>query len=877
MEIKIPKFSLVVLIGVSGSGKSRFAQQHFDVTEVLSSDTCRALVSDDENNQRATSDAFDVLHFIAAKRLAAGRLTVIDATNVQHEARKPLIALARKYHALPIAIIFDLPEKICQARNRERPDRNFGKHVIRQQRSQLRRSLRNLKREGFRQIVKLSTEEKINRVSIERVPLWNDKTELIGPFDIIGDVHGCYDELVQLLLDLGYRPTLENKTGPMQGPIYSHPQGRIAIFLGDIVDRGPKIIDSVKLVYNMVNAGYALCVPGNHDTKLLRKLRGKDVQITHGLADSLNEIEALPAEICEQFKQWAAEFLDRLISHYALDGGKLMVAHAGLKQEMQGRASGKVRQFCLYGETTGETDEFGLPVRSNWAAEYRGPATVVYGHTPVPEPEWLNRTINIDTGCVFGGKLTALRYPEKEIISVPAKKVYCDPIRPLRSQAESPSKLTAQQSHDDMLDAEDVLGKRFITTRLRSSITIREAHATAALEVMSRFAANPKWLIYLPPTMSPSETSLKDGHLEYPQEAFAYYRSNGIPQVICEEKHMGSRAIVVVCRSQRAATKHFGVKNEGIGIIYTRTGRRFFNDAALEKAFLDRIRRAMDKSDFWNDFKTEWACLDCELMPWSEKAQDLLKTQYAAVGASATASLSDAVNHLEKTATRSDLEEKFVLPEQSSAEAFDIRSCIDRFKSRALLISKYITAYRQYCWPVNSIEDLKLAPFHLLATEGKVHLDQDHEWHMQTLSNICQMDTTVLLGTAYKIIDVTDEESIGVGIKWWEKMTTDGGEGMVVKPLQFVAKGKRGLVQPALKCRGQEYLRIIYGAEYSDEKNLKRLRARALGKKRSLALREFALGIESLERFTRKEPLRRIHECVFGVLALESEPVDPRL
>jgi protein phosphatase len=340
---------------------------------------------------------------------------------------------------------------------------------------------------------------------------------------------------------------------------------------------------------------------------------------------------------------------------------------------------------------------------------------------------------------------------------------------------------------------------------------------------------------------------------------------------------MGSRAVVVVCQSQRAATKHFGVENEGIGIIYTRTGRRFFNHAALEKAFLDRIRRAMDKSNFWDEFHTEWVCLDCELMPWSEKAQDLLKTQYAAVGASATASLSDAVNHLGKTAARSDLEKGFVLPGQSSAEEFDIRSCLDNFKTRELLISNYIAAYRQYCWPVNSIEDLKMAPFHLLATAGKVHLDQNHEWHMQTLSEICQFDTAVLLRTAYKIIDVTDEESIRVGIKWWEEITAKGGEGMVVKPLQFVAKGKKGLVQPALKCRGREYLRIIYGAEYSAEKNLKRLRARALGKKRSLALREFALGIESLERFTRKEPLRRIHECVFGVLALESEPVDPRL
>src|SRR5687768_8054809 len=148
----IPELSLVVLIGASGSGKSSFARKHFKPTEVLSSDFCRGLVSDDENDQTATKEAFEILHFIAAKRLAGGRLTVIDATNVQPEARKPLIELARKYHVLPVAIVFNLPEKLCQERNRNRPDRDFGPHVIRQQTQQLRRSLRNLKHEGFRQI-----------------------------------------------------------------------------------------------------------------------------------------------------------------------------------------------------------------------------------------------------------------------------------------------------------------------------------------------------------------------------------------------------------------------------------------------------------------------------------------------------------------------------------------------------------------------------------------------------------------------------------------------------------------------------------------------------------------------------------------------------
>jgi protein phosphatase len=335
----------------------------------------------------------------------------------------------------------------------------------------------------------------------------------------------------------------------------------------------------------MVLAGNALCVPGNHDMKLLKKLRGRDVQITHGLAQSLAEIDALPDSVRESFCTSLADFLDGLVSHYVLDDGKLVVAHAGMKEAMQGRGSGKVRDFALYGETTGETDEFGLPVRYNWAAEYRGKAMVVYGHTPVPHPEWLNNTVNIDTGCVFGGKLAALRYPEREFVSVTAKHTYCEPSRPfLPSDQQSPA-LSAQQLHDDVLDAEDVIGKRIVTTRLHHNVTIREENATAALEVMSRFAANSKWLIYLPPTMSPSETTKEPGLLEHPAEAFAYFRNQGVPQVVCEEKHMGSRAVVVICKDQDAARDRFGITDE-TGIVYTRTGRRFFNDLDVERQLL---------------------------------------------------------------------------------------------------------------------------------------------------------------------------------------------------------------------------------------------------------------------------------------------------
>lgn len=867
MTISIPKLSLVVLIGPSGSGKSTFARKHFLPTEILSSDACRAMVSDDENNQAVTKEAFALLHYVAAQRLALGRLTVIDATSVQTEARAPLVALARQHHCLPVAIVLNIPEETCHERNRLRSDRSFGPHVIRNQRSQLRRSLKGLKREGFSHLFVLESPEDIEAAVIERVPLWNDLTHEHGPFDIVGDVHGCADELEQLLERLGYGKTVNADNEPgWSNTAFAHPEGRKAVFVGDLVDRGPRVLDTLRIVRNMVKLGSALCVPGNHDMKLLRKLNGRDVQITHGLAESLAEIEALPDEVRPAFTKSLAEFLDGLVSHYVLDDGKLVVAHAGMKSEMQGRGSGKVRDFALYGETTGETDEFGLPVRFNWAAEYRGSATVVYGHTPVPEPEWLNRTVNIDTGCVFGGKLTALRYPEKEFISVAALRTYCEPARPFLPEDQQAPRLNAQQTDDEVLDAEDVLGKRIVSTRLRGNVTIREAHATAALEVMSRFAANPKWLIYLPPTMSPCETSGLPGLLEHPAEAFAYFRSQGTPHVICEEKHIGSRAIVIVCRDELAVRARFGVREGEIGIVYTRTGRRFFNDSALEAQFLDRVRTALTAADLWTILNTTWVCLDCELMPWSAKAQELLKTQYAAVGAAGQAALPRAVASLTSAAER-----------LSGDERIKVEQMLAECGQKDERIGQFVAAYRQYCWPVNSLNDLKLVPFHLLASEGQIHTDKNHAWHMDTLASVCRTDTELLLATNNKLVDVTDPASEAEAIAWWTELTGRGGEGMVVKPLDFILRGKRGLAQPAVKCRGREYLRIIYGPDYTAEANLSRLRSRGLAHKRSLALGEFALGIEGLERFVRREPLRRVHECVFGVLALESEPVDPRL
>lgn len=860
-ELEVPELSLVVLVGASGSGKSTFAAQRFLPTEVLSSDFCRGLVADDENDQSATHDAFEVLHFIAGKRMAGGRLTVIDATNVRREDRAKLVQLAREHHFLPVAIVFDLPERLCQDRNRDRSDRDFGPHVIRNQIRDLRRGLRGMRKEGFRQVHILDSPGAVEGAAIRRTRLWNNHTDEHGPFDIIGDIHGCCDELERLLAELGYEVT-EQREGefPDGGPVYTHPHGRTAVFVGDLVDRGPRILDTIRLVRNMVEAGSAQCVPGNHDIKLVRKLRGRDVQITHGLDRSLAELDSLPGERGEAALSEVVRFLDSLVSHYVYDEGKLVVAHAGMKAEMQGRGSGKVRDFALYGETTGETDEFGLPVRWNWAAEYRGRAIVVYGHTPVPEAEWLNRTINIDTGCVFGGRLTALRYPEKELVSVPAAATYAEPAKPFLAEGEGALTLTTQQREDELLDIDDVLGKRIISTRLARNVTVREENAIAALEVMGRFAINPKWLIYLPPAVSPSATSQDSDLLEHPAEAFAYYRQEGVPTVVCEEKHMGSRALVIVCRDEDAARRCFGVVDEGFGACFTRTGRRFFDDPELEQQLLARTRDAADEIALFDRHSTDWLLLDCELMPWSVKAQELLREQYAAVGAAAKVGLGETVTALQT----------------ALSSGIDVAPLLDRFRQRAGDGGRFVDAYRRYCWSIETIDDVRLAPFHLLATDGSVHVDKSHLWHMKTVTELCEADS-LLHRTAYTVVETTNGDSERAGSDWWLELTERGGEGMVVKPLDFVVRGRRGLTQPALKVRGREYLRIIYGPEYTEPQNLSRLRERALGRKRSLAVREFALGVEALERFAREEPLRRVHECVFGVLALESEPVDPRL
>ncbi|MFB4314786.1 polynucleotide kinase-phosphatase [Actinomadura sp. 21ATH] len=853
MEIKVPEMGLVVLVGVSGSGKSHFAAKHFAPTQVVSSDRCRGMVSDDENDQSATGDAFDLLHYIVRKRLRRGLLTVVDATNVQPKSREALLRIAKDHDVLSVAIVLDVPEHVAAERNAARPDRReLPPHVIPRQRRELRRGLRALQQREFKRSYVLEGTEAIDAATITFDRAWNDRRELTGPFDIVGDVHGCRAELEDLLTDLGYeieRDALGRAAGA------NHPGGRTAVFVGDLVDRGPDSPGVLRLVMGMVAAGQALCVSGNHEAKLVRALRGRKVRIAHGLAESLEQMEAEPAD----FRDEALRFMDGLISHYVLDGGRLVVAHAGLKEDYHGRASGRVRSFALYGDTTGETDEYGLPVRYPWARDYRGKAMVVYGHTPVPVPEWINNTICLDTGAVFGGKLTALRYPERELHAVPARRVWYEPTRPLESERSIPAAGGHRES--DVLKIEDVLGTGGVETRLMGRVTVREENAVAALEVMSRFAVDPRWLVYLPPTMAPADTSPLEGYLEHPAEAFAAYRSLGLDRVICEEKHMGSRAVAVVCRDAEVAAARFGVDDGTTGALFTRTGRAFFRDGARTAGVLDRVRAAIGAAGLWDELETGWLVLDCELLPWSAKAMDLIRTQYAATGAAAGAALPVAADALARAAGR----------------GLDVAGLRDRIDRRAANARLFRDAYARYCWPVDGLDGIRLAPFQILAGEGAAWgALRGHDWHLEVLGRLVAADASGLLqGTESHVVDLGAPESVDAAVRWWEKHTAEGGEGMVVKPLGPLPEDRK--VQPGIKCRGREYLRIIYGPDYTEPAHLDRLRKRSLGRKRSLAMREHALGEEALTRLTGGEPLWRVHQAVFAVLALESEPVDPRL
>lgn len=327
---------------------------------------------------------------------------------------------------------------------------------------------------------------------------------------------------------------------------------------------------------------------------------------------------------------------------------------------------------------------------------------------------------------------------------------------------------------------------------------------------------------------------------------------------------MGSRALAVVARDADAAHARFGTEDGKAGVIYTRTGRPFFRDEAMEALLVDRIRAAIGAAGLWEELQTDWMLLDAELMPWSAKAQDLLRHQYLPTVAAARASA-----------------EAFVAALDQAGPIEGLAALADRARRQHGNAQQMGRTIDFYCWPAERIEEYRFAPFHLLAAEERVFSGQPHDWHMTMLARLAAGDP-VLRPTAWRSIRADDAADRASLAQWWSDHTAAGGEGLVLKPAGFtVARGgglvHQGLVQPAMKVRGHEYLRIIYGPDYDLPENIDRLRSRGFARKCALAEREFKLGLEGLHCFVERQPLARVHACALGVLALESEPVDPRL
>lgn len=388
MRLTIPDFCVVLLLGSSAAAAAIFADRHFTSGEVIAPDL-----------------AGDALHVAVAERLERRALTVVDISHMTADDRAALLRTAKRTFTQPIVIAVLADVDDAATRNRA-----MQQIVLRLQ-----------QRDGVKETHAVREHAS---VTIAREPLPTDRRDISGPFDIIGDVHGCTDELEALLGKLGYRVDWHDDAGERRVTV-TPPHGRRLIFVGDLVDRGPRAPDTLRIVMSTAAAGTGFCVPGNHDAKFTRWLAGRNVTLTHGLEKTVAQMRAEPPSL----HQAAKAFLEHLPSHMWCDGGRLVVAHAGLTEGMIGRSTGAVREFCLYGDTDGDTDANGLAIRYHWADGYRGGTAVVYGHTPLADAAWLNNTLCLDTGCCFGNKLTALRWPECDIVSVPALKEYASPHR----------------------------------------------------------------------------------------------------------------------------------------------------------------------------------------------------------------------------------------------------------------------------------------------------------------------------------------------------------------------------------------------------------------------------------------------------------------
>jgi polynucleotide kinase-phosphatase len=863
--IHLPHAGIVLLVGPSNTGKTTLLNQLIQEeqllpSEVVSSDQFRVLVSDiefiswngrpkDESDalfheyQQISGAAFNAMDFVISQRCKLNKLTFIDATHLREEEHEKYLQMGKKYHVPVIAMVLNISETELMRRDMER---NFprGRNRIKQQYQKFKNTLRFIKKKPYRRVYMLG-EDELEVLNISRLenPLFID----VGTgIDFIGDVHGCYDEFMELLSKLGYQ---ENEEG-----YYIHPEGRKILSLGDVVSRGPKSIETLKFFQRHVAKGHAYMIDSNHGWKIARWLDGKNVKMAHGDENVAAEFEEYErkygGEAAEELKAQIKELLLQAKSHYIIrknEVNTVVAVHAGIKDHYIGKQSPRISDFCRYGDSEG-LDENGKPIRKDWSVSHKSSELILWGHDPKPQPLLVNNTLNIDQGVVFGGSLTAYRYPEKQFVSVKAKQDYANvPDNPLK---EWEQKRLAAPNIMKFLEGYSVLTEPY------GEIMIYDDGVKPALDDLSHYTLPLEDIVYLPPTMSPTpKPSRLEEYLEHPMEAFEYYQNNGVDTMVVEKKHMGSRGILFLFKNKEIAKEYVG--RETFGTIFTRTGRAFFQKE-LQEQVVSALNEDLVKSGYFEKYNTDFVLLDAEILPWNLKAKDLILNQYAHVGEMAL---------LDRLKLKDSLE-------QALDSGKDVLSWVQENDVGIENASVFNEVYQKYCWETEGLEGIQIAPFHTLAHSSETFFDKPHTWHMEKNKEFSGI-SRLFLETEYRIVN--DEASMKAAIEWWGKMTEDGHEGFVVKPESYITRHKGKLLQPAIKVRGRKYLHIIYGIDYLLPENLSRLKKRNAGKKQRNALKEFALGVEGVTRFVKRESLERVHECVLGILALEAEPIDPRL
>lgn len=863
-EIQLPHAGIIVLVGPSNSGKSTLLAGLVEEgvirsTEVVSSDQFRMLIGDVEyvewkHRNRSEADvlyaeyqqvsvkAFEALEAVLAARCRLNKLTWVDATHLYPEDRERLIHLGRQAHVPVIAVVLDVPEHVLLERDDKRRHPR-GRQRVKQQAQQFKRTLRSIRDEAFDASYVLKHPYPVTFLHTTN-PLMVD---MGAGVDIIGDIHGCYDEMMEVIHRLGYVD--EQGDGIMR-----HPLGRKLVSVGDVSSRGPESLQCLLFWERHCAAGLAYMVDSNHGWKIARYLDGRDVTLSHGDERVEAELRQLEQEQGSDEAQKIREALRCFLLHapshlvFTRNGVRqVVVAHAGIRDHFIGKQSKRIQDYCRYGDVEG-MDEKGRPVRRDWYVDHTSGECIVWGHDPRPYPTIVNDTVNIDQGVVFGGMLTAWRMPERESVSVPAKQDYAQ-------DSDSPLKRWEQRrfAPPNIRKFKDGFT---VQTGSRLDVTVQGELAQTAVDTFSHFTVPLEELVYIPPTMSPPPGQCSvDGFMEHPRDAFRYYRSQGVTRMVAEKKHMGSRAVLLLFRDEQAAVQRVG--RPMLGSIVTRTGRSFF-DQMTEKQVLNRLHADLTADGYFERYQTEFVLLDAEIVPWNLKARELIASQYAHVAEAALLDRSAVADKIREAVTA----------------GRDTADWLQETEVKLENARTFRDVFQYYCWDVNDIDDIRIAPFHTLAHSTGTFWEQTHEWHMKQNRELAQI-SELMMETEYRVItDEADEQEI---IRWWEEITAEGHEGIVIKPETFRSWNGNKMIQPALKVRGRAYLHIIYGMDYLAPEHISRLRKRKTSKKERHALLESALGMEGIERFVRREPVERIHECVLAALSLGSERVDPRL